>query len=204
MNLEFAAATAYLTCGALMMFLGFVVLRENPRQRVNLATAAMLMFGALGPILGAYGDFGERGQGAGIQDLFSRFGFLWEFFFPAAVLFALVFPTLHPVLRRWPRLDVLLFVPHAFHVVMVMLAPESATLLDQIDPSGPLARAGGLGRLAAELLLRIHVRFFSFVNLAMVGTSMVLLMRSARKTTNPKLRSQIGVIRYGLVFGLML
>lgn len=205
MNLEFLAAIAYLTCGALMMFLGFVVLRENPRQRVNLATAAMLMFGALGPILGAFGNLGPTAaDDPASYDAFARFAFLWEFFFPAVVLFALVFPTPNPILRRWPRLDVLLFVPHAFHVILVMVAPDSRALLDQLDSAGWLSSAAGLAKVAVDLLLRIHVRFFSFVNLAMVATSMALLMRSARKTTNPKLRSQIGTIRYGLVFGLML
>lgn len=204
MNLEALAATAYLSCGALMLFLGFIVLRENPRQRVNLATAAMLMFGGLGPILGAYGNLGAAsGEGAPLSsDLFARFAFLWEFFFPATVLFALVFPTLHPVLRRWPRIDVALFVPHAFHVVLVLLAPQSDTLLSHLDSGGPLAQAAGVGRLALELLLRIHVRFFSFVNLAMVIVAVFVLMRSAHLTTNPKLRRQLRVIRTGLVFGL--
>ena len=48
MTFYLIAATAYLTCGALMLFLGFVVLRENPRQLLNRATAAMLVFGGLG------------------------------------------------------------------------------------------------------------------------------------------------------------
>ncbi|MBZ0267996.1 PP2C family protein-serine/threonine phosphatase, partial [bacterium] len=37
-----------------------------------------------------------------------------------------------------------------------------------------------------------------------VAMAMFLLMRSAHRTINPKLRRQIRVIRYGLVFGLML
>ena len=65
MTLELVLATAYFTCGALMLFLGFVILRENPRQRVNRATAAMLVFGGLGPILGAYQNLATREAAAG-------------------------------------------------------------------------------------------------------------------------------------------
>ncbi len=206
MNLDLVATTAYLTCGALMLFLGFVVLRENPRQRVNLATAAMLVFGGLGPMLGAWGSLSLRDAGASplFHDVFSRFAFLWEFFFPAAVLFALVFPARHPILRRWPRLDVVLFVPHVFHVALVLFSEEIRSGMARVEEWGYLTQVTGLVDIGVGLLLRAHVRFFSFVNLAMVLTATVLLMRSARKTINPKLRSQIRTIRWGLVFGLML
>jgi serine phosphatase RsbU (regulator of sigma subunit) len=213
MSVDIVLATAYLTCGALMLFLGFVILRENPRQRVNRATAGMLVCGGLGPILGAYSNLasGQGTAGGGsFTDVFAQFTFLWEFFFPATLLFALVFPVQHPVLRRWPRLTYALFVPHGFHVLLVMLAGDSTNLIGRLDPymlpfgQEVAARAAGLIRVGLELLLRIHVRFFSFVNLTMAAASWMLLMRSARRTPNPKLRSQVSTIRLGIGLSLAL
>jgi serine phosphatase RsbU (regulator of sigma subunit) len=213
MSVDLVLATAYLTCGALMLFLGFVVLRENPRQRVNRATAGMLVFGGLGPILGAYSNLAARQGTAGsgsFTDVFVQFAFLWEFFFPATLLFALVFPVQHPILRRWPRLAYALFIPHAFHVLLVMLAGDSTNLIGRLDPhllpfgQEVAARAAGVVRVGLELLLRIHVRFFSFINLSMAVLSWILLMRSARRTPNPKLRSQVRMIRLGIGLSLAL
>jgi serine phosphatase RsbU (regulator of sigma subunit) len=209
MKLDLVAATAYLTCGALMFFLGLVVFRESPRQRVNRATAAMLVFAGLGPVLGAYANLGETTASTSplFQDVFARFAFLWEFFFPATVLFALVFPTTHPWLRRHPRLVPLLFVPHAAHVGLVLAAGQTDALLARVDSaslpaSGIVAQAMGLLRVGADQMLKFHVRLFSFVNLGMAAASLVLLSRSARKALQPKLRDQLRTIRTGLSFGL--
>lgn len=208
MNLELVRATAYFTCGALMLFLGFVIVRENPRQRVNRAVGAMLLFGGLGPILGAYYDLsaGAALGGPGVsQDVFARFAFLWEFFFPATLLFALVFPRLHPWLRRWRWLGWLLFVPHVAHVALIWIAGNTPEL---VWPAWFEAQSGLFGsllsltQLLVDYLLDAHVRFFSFVNFAMAVASVVLLMRSARSTTNPKLRSQVRTIQRGLTFSL--
>jgi serine phosphatase RsbU (regulator of sigma subunit) len=210
MAFEVVAATAYLTCGALMLFLGFVVLRENPRQRVNRATAAMLVFGGLGPMLGAYSTLTDEVAGSPLfQDVFAQFAFFWEFYFPSVLLFALVFPILHPVLRRRRWLSTAIFVPHLFHVVLVVLFSDSTELFNRMIPEGSLGERGsffgqaaGLLRVSLELMFRAHVRFFSFVNLAMAVTSWILLLQSSRRALNPKLRSQVKAIRVGLGFSL--
>src|SRR4029434_6906981 len=122
MTLELVLVTAYLISGALMLFFGFVVLRENPRQRVNRATAGMLVLGGLGPILGAISSLSIRsGEHPVVTDLFVQFGFLWEFYFPCVLYFSLVFPSLHSLLRKRPYLAWLIFLPHAFHVLLVLL-----------------------------------------------------------------------------------
>ncbi|MGQ0721304.1 MAG: PP2C family protein-serine/threonine phosphatase [Candidatus Eiseniibacteriota bacterium] len=213
MAFEVVAATAYLTCGALMLFLGFVVLRENPRQRVNRATAGMLVFGGLGPMLGAYSTLTGRIPGGPrlFQDVFAQFAFLWEFWFPSVLLFALVFPTLQPLLRRRPWISTALFVPHVFHVLLVLLLSEYTGLLDRLLPTDVFGgrgtvfgQAAGVLHVGLELAFKAHVRFFSFVNLAMAATSWFLLMGSSRRTTNPKLRSQVRTIRLGLGLSLAL
>ncbi len=206
MTFELVMATAYLTCGALMLFLGFVILRESPRSLLHRTTAAMLVFGGLGPILGAYAKLGEsRAASPLVQDVFVRFAFLWEFFFPATLLFALVFPTVHPVLRRLPRLIPLLFVPHAMHVGFVLAVGETDAAVSRLSAGSAshfLGQTADLLRVATDLLLKAHVRLFSLVNLAMVVLSWLLLTCSARRTQQPKLRAQLRTISSWLGFGL--
>ena len=212
MTLDLFFVTAYLISGALMLFFGFVVLRENPRQRVNRATAGMLVLGGLGPILGAISSLSVRsGEHPVVTDLFAQFGFLWEFFFPCVLYFSLVFPSLHPVLRKRPYLATLIFLPHVFHVLLVLLVGGETHILDRIDPAkwfpwmSSLATQGTrLVRLGLDVLLNIHVRFFSFINLAMAGASWALLVRSAQRTLNPKLRAQVRTIALGLGVSLAL
>jgi sigma-B regulation protein RsbU (phosphoserine phosphatase) len=214
MTFDLALVTAYLISGALMLFLGFVVLRENPRQRVNRATAGMLLFGGLGPILGAISKLTAlpaAPEHAVVTDLFEQFGFLWEFFFPCVLFFSLVFPVLHPILRRHPKISILIFLPHAFHVLLILLMGGQTNIFDRLDlskwfpwMSSLLDQGERLVRLGMELLLRIHTRFFSFINLAMAGSSWALLLRSSQRTTNPKLRAQVRMIALGLGVSLAL
>ena len=73
---------------------GFVILRENPRQIVNRATAGDAVFGGLDPSSAPTRISAPDGAPSEppFQDVFARFAFLWEFFFPATLVFALVFP----------------------------------------------------------------------------------------------------------------
>ena len=48
-------ALVYLVVGALVLFLGIIILREAPRERANRATAFMLFSGGIGSMLGAIG-----------------------------------------------------------------------------------------------------------------------------------------------------
>ena len=52
-NSSHLLATVNLVLGGLVFLLGFVILRENPRQRLNRVVSMMLFFGGLGGILAA-------------------------------------------------------------------------------------------------------------------------------------------------------
>jgi len=56
--------TIYLLVGGLVFVLGFVILRESPRERTNRATALMLFVAGLGSVLGAIGFSLESLPGA--------------------------------------------------------------------------------------------------------------------------------------------
>ena len=53
MNPFFWLATANLILGGLVFLLGLLILRENPRQKLNRVVMSMLFFGGLGSILAA-------------------------------------------------------------------------------------------------------------------------------------------------------
>src|SRR5437867_10033730 len=114
----FSIATLYLLVGGLVFLLGFLILREAPREKANRATALMLSFGGLGSVLGAIGYILEGATAApraGATDLLRSFNYLWEFFFPSLLYFACVFPSENKLVRNVPFAAAWIFAPHAFH-----------------------------------------------------------------------------------------
>jgi sigma-B regulation protein RsbU (phosphoserine phosphatase) len=100
-------STLNLCLGGLVFLLGFVILRENPGQRVNRLVALMLFFGGLGAILGAASFLPGRAAGATHRDFLADYSFVWEFFFPTLFLFASVFPEERAFARHAPAVGFL-------------------------------------------------------------------------------------------------
>src|SRR5262244_2767177 len=140
-NSSHLLATVNLVLGGLVFLLGFVILRENPRQRLNRVVSLMLFFGGLGAVLAALTLLVPgKTSGAGFQ---SNVAYLWELFFPTAFLLASVFPAERAFTRpfalpggmRSPSFVLLVYAPHAFHLLLVV----AMGLL----PPEPAAHAGG-------------------------------------------------------------
>src|SRR5687768_4281671 len=90
-------STLNLCLGGLVFLLGFVILRENPGQRLNRLVALMLFFGGLGAILAAMAFLPSRAGGGAAagrttSEMIQNFSYVWEFFFPTLFLFASTFP----------------------------------------------------------------------------------------------------------------
>jgi phosphoserine phosphatase RsbU/P len=213
-------ATANLCLGGLVFLLGLLILRENPRQRLNRVVSLMLFFGGFGSILAALSFLasgpGGHGAAAGTaQASAQNFAYLWEFFFPTLFLFASIFPEERfyarrgagiPWLRFGPSFEVLVYTPHVFHFVvafLLALAPPSLafTLPEGLRGLAPLA---GLASLALRLFLAIHRALFSIVNLGFGIAAVALLADSYRRAHAKRLRQQLRAIGLGLATCLLL
>jgi len=203
-------ATFNLVLGGLVFLLGFVILRENRRQRLNRVVALMLFFGGFGAVLSALTLLVPgKGEGAGFQ---ANVAYLWELFFPTAFLFASIFPEERAFVRplqlsgglKSPSFTLLTYTPHAFHFLLVV-----ATSLLPAERS--TESTGGIGRslldlasVLGRLFLSVHQSLFSLVDLFFGVAAVILLVGSLRRTQVRRVRSQLGAITVGLVSCLVL
>lgn len=205
-------ASFYFVSGIVILFLAVAILRQSTRSVINWATALVLFFASFGPLLGAMSYLLEQNLQEGtvlFKNLVQSFDYIWEFFFPSLVLFALVYPRRNRFWRYIRRFVWLLFVPHAFHLVMIIF------LVGRVNPdrvfhglggaSGALAVASGiLGQLEdalnllMSLLFKAHAQAFSLVNLAYAVFSMLLLGASLRYELPPRVRRQLWVVLTGI------
>lgn len=209
MSFSIFIAVLYVILGAVLFLLGTVILRENPRNRVNRITGLMLFFAGLGPVFGAVGTaLGPEPASRYLSSspLYYNLFYFWELFFPQLVFFASVFPVLHSWFVRRRRLKYLIFIPHVFHIIWVsfLARPE----LDFLDPDkltgiakvilSPLGYVLRLASLFFSVLLEFHIKFFSIVNLAYIVIAFWLLLTGYRQLKNPRLRRQVRVLLWGI------
>jgi len=193
----------YLAVAGLVFLLGFVILKEAPRERPNRATALMLFFAGLGSGLGAIGFVLENPAAAtgGMNDLIASFNFLWELFFPSLLYFACVFPTRNTVYRRIPFAGALIFTPHIFHLLFLVLLSQGVMVGELVASiaQAPLGRAlVSAFRLPVELAIRFHQILFSLVNLFYIAVALTILFVSYRRAVEHRLRNQMRAIFIGL------
>ncbi len=214
-------ATLNLCLGGLVFLLGLLILRENPRQRLNRVVALMLFFGGFGSILAAMSFLNAGPAGNAVvasgsaQRSVQSFSYLWEFFFPTLFLFASLFPEERrftrrgagiPWLRFAPSFETLVYAPHAFHFVVALLlalAPPSFAIKPP-DSMPALAPLVGLASLALQVFLAIHRSLFSLVNLGFGIAAIALLINSYRRMRARRLRQQLRAIGLGLTTCLLL
>jgi len=211
-------ATLNLCLGGLVFLLGLVILRENPRQRLNRVVALMLFFGGLGSILAALSFLNAGPVGAAngaTQRSVQNFSYLWEFFFPTLFLFASLFPEERgftrrgagiPWLRFAPNFETLVYAPHVVHFIVALALALALPSLAFDVPSSlrvlkPLA---GLASAAIQVFLAIHRSLFSLVNLGFGIAAVVLLIDSYRRMRARRLRQQLRAIGLGLTTCLLL
>jgi sigma-B regulation protein RsbU (phosphoserine phosphatase) len=215
MNAFLLLSTLNLSLGGLVFLLGFLILRENPGQRLNRVVALMLFFGGLGAVFAALSFMASRGGTAAGPGTLRDLSYVWEMFFPTLLLFASIFPAerafVHrPVLRfgrrRFAGFPALVFVPYVFHFLFVLVASSWNPDLRAADlgPYHYLGAVMGVFGLVVRLFLYVHRTLFSLVNLVFGLATMALLFDSYRRTRVRRLRQQLGVIAVGLSASLVL
>lgn len=210
MNLSHFTALIYLICGIIFFLLGLLIFREDARQRLNRVTAAMLFLAALGPIFAAFGLLLEQvGPRPGVDVvLLNRLFLVWEFFFPQLVLFSLVFPTEHPVLRTHPNLPIVLYIPQTLNLAFALLLPgaEQVQQLGQwlgLGREWPLLLAPfkilfSLLTTVLEVMVTYRETYFAAINLAYVLTAIIVMYLGSHRLTNPRLITQVRWVLWGI------
>jgi sigma-B regulation protein RsbU (phosphoserine phosphatase) len=210
MSLALWGATLCVSLGALIILLGIAIFREDTRQRSNRWAALMLSFGGLGALLVglSLAATASRDQTAfATADAVEYFSYLWEFFFPALLLFVLVFPREPRWYRRIPFLEILVFTPYLFHLGLTWaarLTNKTFWIPDLAKYAGWAAPVlNSLGSLIGPVY-EAHQILFSLVNLGYVVVTLIVLGLRLREVTSPRLRDQLRAISIGLGVCLVL
>jgi len=213
MDYQLFVSVIFFVAAVLLLLMGTVVLRDNPRRRLNRITSTMLIFAALGPLFASLADFfgsdvAQAERSSAVTGLF----YLWEFFFPQLILFSMVFPVERPFLRRYPKAKYLIFIPHVFHVALATLFYEPSRIISILTVENPPEALKwffdhvdvGMKLLATLLgaLVRAHLEMFAVVNFVYVVIASILLYKGYKTVTNERLRTQTFMVIWGLIISV--
>lgn len=207
-------SVVYLASGTVIFLLGLTILRIGQGSAPTRATALMMFFAGVGPLLSATGIILESTLKEGSvvnQNMVENFEYLWEFYFPSLMLFALSFPRENRVLRRVPFVGFLLFVPYIFHLAMMMFGDRMLDLVAHLYKVFPADKELSLGSrevavggidnvldVLVRILEKVHRNLFSIVNIAYSFTALFLLARNFGRLLNPRLTTQLRTVLFGL------
>ena len=205
-------ASFYFICGAAIIFLAVLIMRFSARNVSTWATALVMLFAGIGPILGAIGVIIQRNLPEGtylFENLVESFDYTWEFFFPALLLMAFVYPKRYAIWKYLRRFAFILFLPHVFHLLMVLFLVDRvnpARLFNWVTdipvPSSALATyTNSLAKslnIFADLIFKAHNQLFSLVNVMYAVLSLILLAVAMRVGLTPRQRRQTQITLAGL------
>jgi sigma-B regulation protein RsbU (phosphoserine phosphatase) len=210
----------YLVFGVVCFLLGLTLLRVGRSSAPMRAAALMLFFAGLGPLLSASGIILQRSlrEGAVLYtSMVENFEYLWEFYFPSLLVFALSFPTENRVLNRFPVIGFVVFLPYVFHLAAMMFGDRMLDQLSRIPDT--IATEGDFGGGPRELTLtgfdavlgavvrmleRVHRSLFALVDIVYSLVAVYILYRSQHGLTNPRLARQLRVVTLGVLTSIAL
>ncbi|UCD17942.1 MAG: SpoIIE family protein phosphatase [Candidatus Zixiibacteriota bacterium] len=205
----------YFVLGGILLFLSYTIIRDNPGHRTNRITGMMLFFAALGPIFLAFGAIVKPTASAAApfeDSLLYNVFYVWELFFPSFLLFSWVFPAdrLSHIKRR--RLRYLIFFPHLFHLLLVLVFRNPEKVLNLLEfESGegfialilePISYLMKWVVLGFSLLLSSEKALFSFINLIYLGMAIYNIIRGKSLVKDQRLRTQSNVIIWGILIAV--
>lgn len=214
-----AISVVYLASGAAIFLLGLTILRVGQGSAPTRATALMLFFAGIGPLLSATGIILEITIKEGsvvYRNMVQNFEYLWEFYFPSLMLFALSFPRESRLLRRVPFVGFLLFFPYLFHLAVMMFGDRMLDFVTHLYKVFPADKeftlgsrevaVGGIDNVLTafvKLLEKVHRNLFSIVNMVYAFTALYLLSRNLGRILNPRLTSQLRTVVIGLFVSVL-
>ncbi|MCP4582579.1 MAG: SpoIIE family protein phosphatase [candidate division Zixibacteria bacterium] len=208
MSISFSISLIYLASALVLFLTAGIILRENVKSSQNRVVSAMLFFAGIAPFLVSLYEtiiIDPSKLSLTIINIF----YVWELFFPVLLWFSVLFPEPLPVYRRHKRLLQLAFVPHIFHIIMVIALNDPEQIIRMVDFDTSIPVLGFLIGLISSILKLVatffgflysfHSRFFSLINLAYVCTSIYFLSLGYRRINNPALRIQVKVVIAGII-----
>jgi serine phosphatase RsbU (regulator of sigma subunit) len=210
-------ASFYFICGAAIIFLAVLIMRFSSKNVSTWSTALVMLFAGIGPILGAIGVIIQRNLPEGtylFENIVESFDYTWEFFFPALLLMAFVYPRQYAIWKYLRRFAFILFLPHVFHLMMVLFLVNRVNparlfnwIADVPVPSSALATyTNSLSKslnVFTELLFKAHNQMFSLVNVMYAILAMILLAVSIRVGLTPRQRRQTQIMLAGLGIAIL-
>jgi len=208
MSLSFLISLIYLASALVLFLTAGIILKENVRSSKNRVVSAMLFLAGIAPFFVAIYRtviIDHEQLPLSIYNII----YVWELFFPTLLLFAVLFPEPLPIYNRHKRLFQLAFIPHIFHIILVIFLnePEKVISLVDFDTSLPIISIfvgiiSSLLKLVAAFfgfLFSFHTRFFSLINLAYVMSSVYFLVIGYKRISNPALKIQVKVVILGIL-----
>ncbi len=208
----------YLACGVFIFLLGLTILRSGRSSSPTRATALMLFFAGVGPILSATSIILQSTlrQDAVVYRSMVHFEYLWEFYFPSLLLFALTYPREHRFAPPFVVLGLILFAPYIAHLVTIMAGNSLSKTFADLSKSLPLGREvslgertiplGGIGGLLSMILatiVKLHKQLFLLVNIVYGAIALYLLSRSQRTHINPRITGQLRTVLIGITVSIV-
>jgi sigma-B regulation protein RsbU (phosphoserine phosphatase) len=197
-----------LASGLVLFVLAVMIFRENAGNRLNRVVAAMLFFAGIAPFSAAIYKSVIEGA-TGVPAWFVNTFYIWELFFPALLYFSAIFPEPQPIYNQHKRLLQLAFLPHVFHLLMVLLLADPDRVLGLLNFESQIPIIGQLLQVVLSLLriittflgflLLFHTRFFSVINLFYLVVAIYLLYSGYRRIENPRLRQQVRLVIQGIL-----
>jgi len=200
----------YFTFSIIIFFLGLIIYRENPKQRINRVTGIMILLACLGTIFGGFGAL-LNGLKPEVKDELQFLGkglLLWEFFFPQLVFFSLIYPREQEIFHRIKNKIFLIYLPYIFHFLIVILftSPEQITnipLLERFKSlfgviSLPIYYLIKFFLFLTSLLFSFHNKFFAIINILYVITALAFLHFGYKSLKSFQFKKQVGLVIWGL------
>jgi serine phosphatase RsbU (regulator of sigma subunit) len=209
----------YLAGGVFIFLLGLTILRSGRSSSPTSATALMLFFAGVGPILSATSIILQstlKEDAIVYRSMVENFEYLWEFYFPSLLLFSLTYPREHRVAPSFVLMGLILFAPYIVHLVTIMAGNNFSKTFADLSKSLPLGREvslgertiplGGIGNVMSAIfatLVKLHKQLFLLVNIVYATIALYLLSRSHRLHVNPRITGQLRTVLIGVTVSIV-